>query len=47
LHRLEENLGSADLELTADDLTEINHAVAKIEIQGERLPEAAMKMTGL
>jgi len=47
LHRLEENLGSADLELTADDLTEINHAVAKIEIQGERLPETAMKMTGL
>jgi aryl-alcohol dehydrogenase-like predicted oxidoreductase len=47
LHRLEENLGSVDLELGAEDLAEIDHEVAKIEIQGERLPEAAMKMTGL
>jgi aryl-alcohol dehydrogenase-like predicted oxidoreductase len=46
LHRLEENLGAVDLELTAGDLSEINAVAAKIEIQGERLPEAALKMTG-
>jgi aryl-alcohol dehydrogenase-like predicted oxidoreductase len=45
LHRLEENLGSVDVELTAADLSEIK-AAAKIEIKGERLPEAALKMTG-
>ncbi|NTG50774.1 aldo/keto reductase [Agrobacterium rhizogenes] len=46
LHRLEENLGAVDLELSTDDLAEINIAVSKIEVQGERLPEAALKMTG-
>ena len=46
LHRLEENLGAAELELTADDLTQIDAVASKIEIQGERLPEAALKMTG-
>src|SRR2546425_266389 len=46
LHRLEENLGSVDLKLTADDLREIDAAASKIEIKGERLPEAALKMTG-
>ncbi|MEZ2221758.1 aldo/keto reductase [Rhizobium sp. RCC_161_2] len=46
LHRLEENLGAVDLELSADDLAEINTAVSKIEVQGERLSEAALKMTG-
>ena len=46
LHRLEENLGSVDVELTAADLSEINGAASKIEIKGERLPEAALKMTG-
>lgn len=46
-HRLEENLGAVDVALTASDLDEINRAAAKIEVQGERLPEAAMKMTGL
>ncbi|QND45598.1 aldo/keto reductase (plasmid) [Rhizobium lusitanum] len=46
LHRLEENLGAVDLELSADDLAEINTAASKIEVQGERLPEAALKMTG-
>jgi aryl-alcohol dehydrogenase-like predicted oxidoreductase len=46
LHRLEENLGSVDVELTAADLSEIKTAAAKIEIKGERLPEAALKMTG-
>lgn len=46
LHRLEENLGAIDLELTAGDLDEINAAALKIKVQGERLPEAALKMTG-
>jgi aryl-alcohol dehydrogenase-like predicted oxidoreductase len=46
LHRLEENLGAVGLELTATDLVEINTEASKIEVQGERLPEAALKMTG-
>lgn len=46
LHRLEENLGSVDLDLTLDDLIEINVGAARVEIQGERLPEAILKMTG-
>ncbi len=46
LHRLEENLGSIDLKLTFADLKEINEAVSKIQVQGERLPETALKMTG-
>ncbi|SEE66592.1 Predicted oxidoreductase [Rhizobiales bacterium GAS188] len=46
LHRLEENLGAVDLELTANDLNEINSEASKIKVQGERLPEAALKMTG-
>ena len=45
-HRLEENLGSVDLELTVNDLQKINAEAAKITVQGERLPEAALKMTG-
>jgi aryl-alcohol dehydrogenase-like predicted oxidoreductase len=46
LHRLEENLGAVEVELSADDLAEMNTAASKIEVQGERLPEAALKMTG-
>jgi aryl-alcohol dehydrogenase-like predicted oxidoreductase len=46
LRRLEENLGAFDLELTANDLTEINTEASKIKVQGERLPEAVLKMTG-
>jgi len=46
LHRLEENIGAAAVELTSDDLHEIDSAAAKIELQGARLPEAALKMTG-
>jgi aryl-alcohol dehydrogenase-like predicted oxidoreductase len=46
LHRLEENLGAVGLELAAAELEEIDTAVAKITVQGERLPEAALKMTG-
>ena len=43
LHRLEENLSAADVELTPDDLREIAEAAAKIEVQGARLPEAVLK----
>ena len=46
-HRLEENLGAVDVRLTLQDLQELADALAKIEVQGERLPEAALKMTGL
>jgi aryl-alcohol dehydrogenase-like predicted oxidoreductase len=47
LHRLEENIGAVNVELTADDLREIDEAAAKIQIQGDRYPEALEKMTGL
>jgi aryl-alcohol dehydrogenase-like predicted oxidoreductase len=46
LHRLEENLGAVDLDLSADDLDQIQREVSKFQVQGERLPEAALKMTG-
>ncbi|HME58734.1 MAG TPA: aldo/keto reductase [Terracidiphilus sp.] len=47
LHRLEENIGAAAIELTTDDLREIESAAAKIEVQGARYPEHIEKMTGL
>lgn len=47
LHRLEENLSSTEVQLTADDLREIDAAASRIELKGERLPEGALKMTGL
>jgi aryl-alcohol dehydrogenase-like predicted oxidoreductase len=47
LHRLEENLGATDIELTADDLTDIERAAAAIQVEGERYPEHLMKTTGL
>jgi aryl-alcohol dehydrogenase-like predicted oxidoreductase len=43
LHRLEENLGAANVELTPEDLREIAEAASKIEVQGARLPEAVLK----
>ena len=46
LHRLEENIGAAALELTPDDLREINAAAAKITVQGERYPEELNRMVG-
>ena len=45
LHRLEENLGAADLVLSSADLGEIAKGLSGIEIIGERLPEAALRMT--
>ena len=47
LHRLEENLGAVSVALSGEDLAEIDTALAKISLQGARLPEAALKMTGL
>jgi aryl-alcohol dehydrogenase-like predicted oxidoreductase len=47
LHRLEENLGGADVKLSPEDLDEIDRKTATIKAQGERLPEAVLKMTGL
>jgi aryl-alcohol dehydrogenase-like predicted oxidoreductase len=46
LSRLEENLGAVAIELTADDLREIDGSAAKIPVQGERYPEHLEKMTG-
>jgi aryl-alcohol dehydrogenase-like predicted oxidoreductase len=46
-HRLEENLGAVELQLTNDDLQVINEQMAQIQVHGERLPESALKMTGL
>jgi len=47
LSRLEENIGAAEVELTAGDLHEIESAAAKITVQGARYPERLEKMTGL
>lgn len=46
LQRLEENLGAAAVELTSGDLREIDNAASKIKVQGARLPEGALEMTG-
>jgi aryl-alcohol dehydrogenase-like predicted oxidoreductase len=47
LERLEENIGGANLELSPDDLREIEEAAARITIQGARYPESMERMTGL
>jgi aryl-alcohol dehydrogenase-like predicted oxidoreductase len=47
LHRLEENLGAAEVTLTAADLAEIETAAAAIVIEGERYPPHIMATTGL
>ena len=46
LKRLEENIGAAAIELTSDDLREIDRAASKIKVQGARYPEQLEKMTG-
>jgi aryl-alcohol dehydrogenase-like predicted oxidoreductase len=46
LHRLEENIGAVAVELTPDELREIESAASQIAVQGARLPEAVLKMTG-
>ena len=47
LHRMEENLGAAAVELTGDDLSQIDSAAGEISVQGARYPEHIEKMTGL
>jgi aryl-alcohol dehydrogenase-like predicted oxidoreductase len=46
LDRLEENLGAADVELSADDLREIDDAAAGIEVQGARYPDFMQRLIG-
>jgi aryl-alcohol dehydrogenase-like predicted oxidoreductase len=46
LHRLEENLGAAHLDLSRDDLRELELAASKIPVQGARYPEELQKMVG-
>jgi hypothetical protein len=44
VERLDENLGAAAVELTADDLSEIESAAAQIEVQGARYPEHLQRL---
>jgi aryl-alcohol dehydrogenase-like predicted oxidoreductase len=44
LHRLEENIGAANVQLTADDLRQIDNASSKIPVQGARYPENLQKL---
>ena len=46
LHRLEENLGAAKIQLSSGDLREIEEAVSQIEVHGARYPEHLQKMVG-
>lgn len=46
LHRLEENLAAADIQLTTEDLSDINAAVGKITVQGERYPQHLQQYVG-
>jgi aryl-alcohol dehydrogenase-like predicted oxidoreductase len=46
LNRLDENLGAADVELTGDDLLEIERAASQITVRGDRLPEEILKLSG-
>ena len=46
LKRLEENIGAADVELTQNDLDEIETATSEIDVQGARYPEHLEQMTG-
>jgi aryl-alcohol dehydrogenase-like predicted oxidoreductase len=46
LHRLEENVGAAAVELTKDDLRDIGRALSEIAVQGARYPEHLQKLVG-
>jgi aryl-alcohol dehydrogenase-like predicted oxidoreductase len=46
LDRMTENIGAAEVELTSDDLNEIETAASKIEVQGARYPENLQRMVG-
>jgi aryl-alcohol dehydrogenase-like predicted oxidoreductase len=47
LHRLEENLGAVNVDLNENDLKEIDEGASRLKLEGARLPEAVLKMTGL
>ena len=47
LNRLDENIGALSIQLTADDLRDIDAAASKIPLEGARYPERLEKMTGL
>jgi aryl-alcohol dehydrogenase-like predicted oxidoreductase len=44
LHRLEENLGAVNIELTPDDLRQIEEISSKVQVQGARYPESIQRM---
>lgn len=46
LHRLDENIGAVAVELTSDDLAEIDSAASKITVKGDRYPEELQRLTG-
>jgi aryl-alcohol dehydrogenase-like predicted oxidoreductase len=46
LHRLQENLGAIEVELSADDLREIDNATSQITVQGARYPESLQRLVG-
>jgi hypothetical protein len=46
LHRLEENIGAAAIELTSDDLGEIESMASQVTVSGARYPEQLEQMTG-
>jgi aryl-alcohol dehydrogenase-like predicted oxidoreductase len=46
LRRLEENIGAAAIELTSDDLREIESAASQIKVEGARYPEKLEQLTG-
>jgi diketogulonate reductase-like aldo/keto reductase len=46
LHRLEENIGAADVELSADELRDTNSGVSRITVQGDRYPAYLQQLLG-
>jgi hypothetical protein len=44
---MEENVGAVDVQLTQVDLQQIEEATSKLSLEGTRLPEAMLKMTGI
>jgi aryl-alcohol dehydrogenase-like predicted oxidoreductase len=46
LSRLKENIGAVEVELTADDLREIDNATSQITVQGARYPESLQRLVG-
>jgi len=46
LHRLEENIGAINVELSSDDLRELDTVASKIPVQGARYPEELQKLVG-